>query len=175
MLPERIPHQQLSRPTGGPPFLLFCSSSPNRAVSLLKASSFNSSTILLLSWNCSAKPDRKAIFFTPHKLGMHRKNKNGNCCFCTRALLLVKCTRPHTVSILLSRLALSLSIRSPLLPHPSSSVRPILPLSLLYLFGICQTNTSPMPHSPLPPPLLPTPRPHLASIPSGATLHPPSV
>ena len=51
------------------------------------------------------------------------------------------------------------TLHSPLSPPPSSfRVWPILPFSLLYLFGICQTNTSPTPHSPYPPAHPPPPQ-----------------
>ena len=80
---------------------------------------------------------------------MHRKHKNRDCCVCTCVLPLVKCTRPLADSILISRLALSHSI-----PPPPPPLTYLTSLSILHLFGICQTSASPTPtphpHSPLP-------------------------
>ena len=90
------------------------------------------------------------------------KNKNRDCCVCTRVLPLVKCTRPLADSIPPSSHASH--FHSPFLPPPPPPrVWPVLPLYLLYLFGICLTNTSPIPHSPYPP--IPTPPHDLISHP----------
>ena len=74
------PSAPLSRPAGGPQVLWgFLLTAAARSFPQSHACSFNSSTMLLLSWNCSAKPDRKDFFFTPTQVGNRtekKKNKN---------------------------------------------------------------------------------------------------
>ena len=67
----------------------------NRVVSQSNPSSLNISGVLLLSWNCLLKAERKPIFFFHFllNLGCTEKQKQ-DCCMCMCTLPLVKCTRP---------------------------------------------------------------------------------